>query len=76
MSDIVKCQTKKWGNSIGVLLPKKFVSEHDIKPHQEVIFEIKDKKSNVLRELFGAGKEEKITKKEFLETRKLFESKF
>jgi antitoxin component of MazEF toxin-antitoxin module len=75
MNEVV-CKAKKWGNSIGVILPKSIVKSHQIKPEEELVIEIKEKKSNVLKELFGAGKSKKITRKEFLEYRKLLESKF
>lgn len=74
MAELV-CKTKKWGNSIGVLLPKAFVRDHHLKPEEEIVLDIKEKRSNVLKELFGAGKDKKITKKDFLEARKLLEGK-
>lgn len=73
MEIVVK--TKKWGNSIGVIIPKEEINNLNIKENQEVIVEIK-LKENPLKELFGFGKGKKITKKAFLENRKLLESKY
>ena len=69
------CKIKKWGNSIGVLIPKEEANILNLKEDQEVIIEIRPKE-NPLKELFGFGKQNKITEKEFLKTRKLLESKW
>jgi len=66
---------KKWGNSLGLLIPKKELSRMNIRENQEVIVEI-TKKDNPLKELFGFGKKNKITKEEFLKTRNMLESRF
>jgi antitoxin component of MazEF toxin-antitoxin module len=63
---------KKWGNSFGLLIPKNELKEMNIGENQEVIVEI-TKKENPLKELFGFGKKNRITKEEFLETRKMLE---
>ena len=52
---IVKAKTKKWGNSIGVVIPSDTVEKLHIQPEEEIIIEIQ-KKTNVLAELFGAFK--------------------
>lgn len=69
------CKIKKWGNSIGILIPKEEAMTLQLKEKQEVIVEIKPKE-NPLKELFGFGKKNKITEKEFLRTRKLLQSKW
>ena len=63
------CKTKKWGNSIGIRIPKKMAEELDIKEEQEIIVEIR-KKENPLRELFGALKFDEPTEKILKEIRK------
>lgn len=63
---------KKWGNSFGLLIPKNELKKMNIGENQEVIAEI-TKKENPLKELFGFGKKNRITKEEFLETRKILE---
>ena len=46
---------KKWGSSIGIIIPKKVAKELRIRENQEVFFDIKPK-DNPLRELFGSLK--------------------
>ena len=72
---MITCKTKKWGNSLGVIIPKEEVKEHNLSENQRVVVEIVQVE-NPLKELFGFGKENRITKKEFLETRQLLESKW
>ena len=66
-------KTKRWGNSLGVIIPKEEVQHLHLKEDEPVVIEI-IKAGNPLKELFGFGKEDKISKKEFLETRALLES--
>ena len=44
--------TRKWGNSIGVILPKDIVEKEHIKENMRINILI-SKKSNVLNETFG-----------------------
>ena len=53
-------KTRRWGNSLGVRIPKDFVNEMKLRENQEIVIEIKPKE-NVLKELFGFAKE-KINK--------------
>lgn len=68
-------KTKKWGNSIGVVLPSELVREEEIKIGEEVVVEIK-KKTNVLKELFGALKFDKPTDQLLKEVKRDMESKW
>ena len=63
------CKTKRWGNSIGIRIPKKVAGEMGIGEEQEVVVEIR-KKENPLRELFGALKFDEPTEKILKEIRK------
>ncbi|HLD97236.1 MAG TPA: AbrB/MazE/SpoVT family DNA-binding domain-containing protein [Candidatus Nanoarchaeia archaeon] len=63
------CTTKKWGNSVGIRIPKKVAEALDLKEEQEIIVEIR-KKENPLRELFGALKFDEPTEKILKEIRK------
>ena len=72
---MIASKIKKWGNSFGVLIPKSELEKRHLGENQEVIIEI-TKKGSPLKELFGFGKKNKITKESFLETRKMLESKF
>lgn len=65
---------KKWGNSFGLLIPKEEALNLNLKENQEVVVEI-IKKENPLKELFGSGRNSKISKEEFLANRKLLEGK-
>ena len=52
--------TKKWGNSIGVVIPKEVVEKEGIKVEQQVSIEVRPMK-NSLAELFGKYKTNKST---------------
>jgi len=71
---MIVCKTKKWGNSLGLLIPKKEAVSLGLRDGQEVAVEL-TKKTNPLRELFGFGKTHVITKQDFSKTRRLLESK-
>lgn len=70
---MLTCKTKKWGNSLGLIIPKEEAQQLQLKENQQIVVEIMAIE-NPLKELFGFGKDNKITKKEFLETRELLES--
>ena len=69
------CTTKKWGNSIGIVIPKKTLKELNIAENQEIGIEIM-KKMNPLKELFGFGKTTPITREQFKKWRKELEPRF
>ncbi|MEK6934845.1 MAG: AbrB/MazE/SpoVT family DNA-binding domain-containing protein [Nanoarchaeota archaeon] len=46
-------KTKKWGNSLAILIPKKAVDEFKLKPNEDVNIKL-EKRTNVLKELFGS----------------------
>ncbi|MBI2651991.1 hypothetical protein HYX00_00875 [Candidatus Woesearchaeota archaeon] len=50
---MLNAKIKQIGNSVGIIIPKDIAKGMSLKPETEVVVEIK-KKSNVLRELFGA----------------------
>lgn len=47
----IETKTKKWGSSIGVVLPKTLVDEVGIKPNETIIIEVK--KRHKAGEFFG-----------------------
>lgn len=49
-------ETKKWGNSIGVVLPKEILEIENIHGEHEKLFLLIRKKDNTLRETFGSLK--------------------
>ncbi len=62
----IQVKTKKWGNSIAIIIPSDTIAEMNIKPNEEVVVEI-ERKRNVLMELFGSGKQGKKSTKQILE---------
>ena len=48
-------KTRKWGSSLGVVIPKEAVKELKLRENEEIAMEI-TKKENPLKELFGMGK--------------------
>ena len=69
---MIPVKTKRWGNSIGVIIPKQETDKRHIK-EDEIIFIELIGKENPLKELFGFGKDNPITREEFLRFRKEFE---
>ena len=47
----VESKTKKWGNSIGVIIPKDIIEKQNIKENETVILSIK--KRLLVSEVFG-----------------------
>ena len=71
----IEVRTKKWGNSIGVVIPIEAVERFNIKPEEDIIIEI-EKKNNVLKEMFGKAKFKKSAKKMIEDFRKKYNSKW
>ena len=71
---MIAAKTRKWGNSLGIIIPHEEVKNLNLRENQTIIIEI-TKKENPLKELFGFGKGNEITKEDFLETRRFLESK-
>lgn len=71
----IEVKTKKWGNSIGIIIPSETIERLNIKPDEKIVIEI-EKKENVLKELFGAMKSKKTTEQILKEIRKEMESKW
>lgn len=72
---MIKCKTKQWGSSIGIILPKRVVRQHNLRPHEDIVIEIKGKSGNILKELFGSIKFSKPTHTLLKEARDDLESK-
>lgn len=58
---MIAAKVKKWGNSMGIVIPKDELIKMNIKENQEIILEI-TKKENPLKELFGWAKKHKLKK--------------
>lgn len=50
-------QVKKWGNSFGVILPKRIVDEKEIKEGMEIEIAIQTKNKTKVKDVFGILKE-------------------
>ncbi len=68
----IKVKTKKWGNSIGVLIPKEVVKEENIKPNQEIILMISTKPITKGKDIWGTFKFKEPTEKLMREIDKEF----
>ena len=66
-------KTRKWGSSLGVFIPKEKVKELNLKPNEEIAITI-EKRSNVLKEIFGALP--RLKEVNLKELRKGLESKY
>ena len=55
----IKTFTRKWGNSIGVVLPKEFVEKQKIKENQEIIINVIQEAD--LSNIFGIIKKRKMS---------------
>ncbi len=65
------CRTKKWGSSLGVVIPKSVVDEMHLTENQEIEIEVHPK-TDVLKEMFGFAKKmglKKSTEQIIKETR-------
>ncbi|MBS3089225.1 hypothetical protein J4402_05665 [Candidatus Pacearchaeota archaeon] len=71
----LEVKTKKWGNSIGIVIPMWIANKLNLRPEESIIIEI-TRKENVLKELFGAVKFKKSTEQILKEVRKDLEGKW
>ena len=71
----IEVKTKKWGNSIGVVIPVEIADKFNLKPEETIIIEI-TKKDKVLKELFGSIKFKKSTEQILKEARTDLEGKW
>jgi len=68
----VKAKTKKWGNSIGILIPKEAIRKENIKPDQEVTVLISAKPITKGKDIWGTLKFKESTEKLMREIDKEF----
>ena len=72
---MIVTKIKKWGNSIGVIIPNEEVRKMNLKEDQEIVIKI-IKRENPLKELFGTLKFNKSTDDIIKKIKKEFESKW
>ncbi|MFB6246488.1 MAG: AbrB/MazE/SpoVT family DNA-binding domain-containing protein [Candidatus Pacearchaeota archaeon] len=58
----IKTKVKKWGNSIGFIVPSSIAEKLNLKPGEEIEFDI-EKEKNVLKDMFGKAKKKKDSRK-------------
>ncbi|MEK6934911.1 MAG: AbrB/MazE/SpoVT family DNA-binding domain-containing protein [Nanoarchaeota archaeon] len=46
-------KTKKWGNSLGIRLPKEIVRENNIKPEEKIVIQIGKPHVTKVKDIFG-----------------------
>lgn len=68
----IKAKTKKWGNSIGILIPKDAIRKENIKPDQEVTVLISAKPITKGKDIWGTFKFKKSTEQLMREVDKDF----
>lgn len=51
----LKTEVKKWGNSLGLVIPKDLAKKEGLKPNQKITV-LLIKRTNVLKETFGTLK--------------------
>jgi antitoxin component of MazEF toxin-antitoxin module len=71
----IEVKTRKWGNSLGLVIPSETVDKLNIKPEETIVIEI-TKRENALKELFGAVKFKKSTKQLLQEAKESMDSKW
>ena len=47
----VECTTRRWGSSLGIIIPKELASAENIKPNDRIVIEVK--KLHKAKEFFG-----------------------
>ena len=57
----IKTKLKKWGNSIGIVIPKDIIKKRNLKPDQEVTVTIQDKPFTKGKDIWGTMKFTKST---------------
>lgn len=58
----VKVIARKWGNSIGIIIPKETVEKEGIKEKEEIFVEIQKEKPLLVKDMLGKLKLKKTTK--------------
>lgn len=56
---------RKWGNSIGVTLPKELVEKEQIKENEKIVIEVHKTKPLLVKDIFGLAKGWKFDTQKF-----------
>ncbi len=52
----IKSKLRRWGNSLGIVVPQKIIENENVREGDEIIILLSKEKDNVLREMFGTFK--------------------
>mgnify|MGYP001604612244 CR=1 FL=1 len=55
--ETINIKVKKWGNSFGIILPKKMIDKKEIKEGTEIEITIQTKGKTKVKDIFGIMKE-------------------
>ena len=55
---MISGKLRRWGSSLGLIVPKELVLKQRLKPGEEVLFEIK--KKTLVKDIFGVLKDWKV----------------
>ncbi len=72
---MIESKIRRWGNSYGVLIPKKEIERENLRDNEPVIVIVK-RKISPAKELFGSLKIEESTDKIMMEIDEKFKSRF
>ena len=62
----IETRTKKWGSSLGIIIPKKIVEEENLEQNQVIkILAVETKSKTKVKDIFGALKNWKIDAQKF-----------
>ena len=50
----IKSKLRRWGNSLGVVVPQKIIEQEKAKEGDEIVILFNKQQDNVLREMFGS----------------------
>ena len=64
----IKTKLRKWGNSLGIVVPLNALKKENMDENDEVIVLLTKKRKNILRETFGTAKFSKPTEQLMRET--------
>jgi len=53
---VVETEAKKWGNSLGIIIPKDIVAKEHIKEHSKIRLLLLKDGSKALKDMFGVAK--------------------
>jgi antitoxin component of MazEF toxin-antitoxin module len=69
-------RTRKWGNSLAVVIPSETVRKLKLRSDDEVSVELERGRRNPLKELFGAGKDIRKSTRKLIDEVRGVESKW